>query len=248
MIFSLLILFIIFMNFQNSKCYISPKSWLETLLIKELSDFQKGQRIMTGMFREFDRICSKYNLRYWCTGGTFIGVVRHGGWIPWDGDIDVAMLDTDYKKFQKIVQKELPKDMWFQDKTVDSHYSSSIGKMRYLNAHYSDDNSRKWHNGIQIDIFIFKKKGNKITGPKENYSIYNNSVTTLNVDDVFPLKRLPFEGVPVYVINKYKEYSINNFGYFPPKYPPISKQKCHEGRISFNIPDWIKEKYPKLYL
>jgi lipopolysaccharide cholinephosphotransferase len=55
---------------------------------------------MTEMLRSFDKVCRKYNLKYWCVGGTFIGTIRHHGWIPYDGDVDVCMLDTDYEIFR----------------------------------------------------------------------------------------------------------------------------------------------------
>lgn len=94
------------------------------------------------MLREFDNICRNNNLKYWCVCGTLIGVVRHKGWIPFDADIDIAMLEKDYKKLRNIIQNKLSKDYWFQDKTIDKYYKSEIGKIRYLYALY-DDYSRK---------------------------------------------------------------------------------------------------------
>lgn len=47
----------------------------------------------------FDRFCQKNNLRYWVSGGTMLGVLRHKGFIPWDDDIDVLMPDVDYERF-----------------------------------------------------------------------------------------------------------------------------------------------------
>lgn len=56
---------------------------------------------------EFDRICKKYNLRYYAYYGTLLGTVRHKGFIPWDDDIDVAMMREDYNRFIHIAPQEL---------------------------------------------------------------------------------------------------------------------------------------------
>ena len=78
-------------------------AYLKRLSASELEDLKKGQGIMTSMLKEFDQICRKHNLNYWCIGGTLIGAVRHKGWVPWDADIDVGMLESDYTKLQEII-------------------------------------------------------------------------------------------------------------------------------------------------
>ena len=59
------------------------------------------------MIKEFDRICRKYNLRWFADSGTLLGAVRHGGFIPWDDDVDVVMFRPDYMKFQSVIEDEL---------------------------------------------------------------------------------------------------------------------------------------------
>ena len=54
------------------------------------------------IFTYFQRICKENNLRYWVGGGTLIGALRHGGFIPWDDDIDVFMPRPDYEKLYSI--------------------------------------------------------------------------------------------------------------------------------------------------
>lgn len=57
---------------------------------------------------EIDRICRKYNIQYFAEWGTLLGTIRHGGFIPWDDDMDIAMKRIDYERFLKIAPKELP--------------------------------------------------------------------------------------------------------------------------------------------
>ena len=55
-----------------------------------------------------DSICKKHNIPYWADWGTLLGAVRHGGFIPWDDDLDISMKRKDYEYFMKIAKNELP--------------------------------------------------------------------------------------------------------------------------------------------
>ena len=59
------------------------------------------------MLKAIADLCEKYDIRYTLYCGTLLGAVRHGGFIPWDDDIDIAMPLKDYRRFQKAAG-ELP--------------------------------------------------------------------------------------------------------------------------------------------
>lgn len=61
------------------------------------------------LLRIFDKLCNKYNLRYWLEGGTLLGAVRHKGFIPWDDDLDVAMPREDYDRVIPLMKEEMEK-------------------------------------------------------------------------------------------------------------------------------------------
>jgi phosphorylcholine metabolism protein LicD len=224
-------------KFENSDPHDKYTIEMSPKLTKEdIEDLKRGHKIMTNMFKEFDRICRKHNLKYWCIGGTLIGAIRHKGWIPWDGDIDVGMTETDYKQLQTVIQHELPEGMWFQDKTVDKYYKSDIGKVRYLDSIYKDYKDQSWHNGLQLDIFIYNEQDNIIKRNNEpiNYKIH-------------PLKETYFENIKVYIPFEYTKYLIHHFGEKYMEFPEINNRYPHEGRFGLFCPDWVKKKYPYLY-
>lgn len=63
---------------------------------KQLTDYK---RVLVRTLQAFDKFCTDHNLRYFAIYGTAIGAVRHNGIIPWDDDIDVAMIREDYDRF-----------------------------------------------------------------------------------------------------------------------------------------------------
>ena len=70
------------------------------------------------MINEFARICKKHNLKWFAYAGTLLGAARHNGFIPWDDDVDLAMLRPDYDKFIQIAPTELDSN-YFLDNWID---------------------------------------------------------------------------------------------------------------------------------
>src|SRR5699024_2273587 len=120
---------------------------------KQLRKLQKEQMIL---LKEFDRICRKHNIAYYLHAGTLLGAVRHGGFIPWDDDIDLSMFRNDYNKLKSIMEKEIDmKKFFFQNQETDQHYNWVFERLRLNNTVYKrvGQEHLKCHNGIFIDIF-----------------------------------------------------------------------------------------------
>lgn len=117
------------------------------------------------MVKEFVQICEKHNLKYFMAGGTFLGAVRHKGFIPWDDDIDLGMYREDYEQFLKIAEKELElpyKIQTYHNCATHHYYFSHIVDTRYKVRRMGSLDKREEY--IWIDIFPYDGLPNGIRG------------------------------------------------------------------------------------
>ena len=82
--------------------------------------------VQLAMVDEVERICRKYGLRYFADSGTLIGAVRDRGYIPWDDDIDLAMLREDYDRFVKVAPRELKEGLKLQTVYTEDNYHAAL--------------------------------------------------------------------------------------------------------------------------
>lgn len=104
-----------------------------------------------------DAICEKHGINWFADYGTLMGAVRHDGYIPWDDDLDICMLRSDYKRFWEVAKKELPKEYVLMTLDKQPEYRELIG--RVVNSHsidYSDRHMKEFYGcpyTVGIDIF-----------------------------------------------------------------------------------------------
>ena len=126
------------------------------------SDLRKAQLRMLTLLRFLDKICKEYNLEYWLDSGTLLGAARHGGFIPWDDDIDVCMMKKDAEHLKNIMGDKIWQEhIVLQTHETDPNYfHPSWITLRDIKSEYITDNY--YHNiikykGLQIDIFIIEE-------------------------------------------------------------------------------------------
>ncbi|PKL07275.1 MAG: hypothetical protein CVV53_00395 [Spirochaetae bacterium HGW-Spirochaetae-9] len=118
------------------------------------SDLRGCQLVMLRLLRIFDATCRELGLKYWLDSGTLLGAVRHGGFIPWDDDVDIAMPLEDYRRFLKEAPDILPFDTFLQDKASDPDYDLPFAKLidRYSRLDEPGGKKKACMDGIFIDI------------------------------------------------------------------------------------------------
>lgn len=124
------------------------------------SDLRKQQQILLDILIEVDRICNKYNIPYWLSYGTLLGAVRHGGFIPWDDDLDIEMEMQYFKKFINILPKELDEKFVLQTHQTDKNYVAPYAKIKDTRSivYENDNRDRNYkYRGIYIDVFPIEK-------------------------------------------------------------------------------------------
>ena len=119
---------------------------------------RKLQMAELELLMEVDRICRKHGIAYSLEGGSLLGAIRHKGFIPWDDDVDVAMMRPEYERFFRACQKDLNTQRFFlQDYRTDPYYPWGYPKLRLLHTLFLREGQEhlKFHQEIGIDIMLF---------------------------------------------------------------------------------------------
>nr|BAM94795.1 LicD-family phosphotransferase [Streptococcus suis] len=150
------------------------------------STLRKAQLRMIEMLSFLDNICKENNITYFLAFGTLLGAKRHGGFIPWDDDMDVFISSSELKRLRKIINNG---DYQFviQDNKIDKGFVRYYNVLRDLNSEYIKDefvhNQRKYR-GVQIDLFPYDygvmESGKKLIG------------MTMGFNEKFLLGKYPF--------------------------------------------------------
>lgn len=124
----------------------------------EGSTLRLAQLRMLDILIEVDKICRKYGIDYWMDAGTLLGAVRHGGFIPWDDDLDICIMKSDYKKFKKAMLEELPDRFAYQDWTTDKHHFEMSPRIRdkYSLINLQVERRQKYR-GLFLDVVLLER-------------------------------------------------------------------------------------------
>lgn len=107
------------------------------------------------MLQELDRICRKQSISYSIEGGTLLGAVKYGDFVPWDDDLDVVMLRPDYERFIDACKTELSDKFFLQNAHTDEQFPLNYTKIRYVGSKYVQKNYEflDIHQGLFLDLY-----------------------------------------------------------------------------------------------
>ena len=116
-------------------------------------DIRTLQLRIIGNLLAVDKVCREHGLRYYIYDGTMLGAVRHGGFIPWDDDLDIAMPREDYETFITYANEWLSEPYEFVSYETDSSYPLPFGKVQDASTALIERPHLPYLGGLYIDVF-----------------------------------------------------------------------------------------------
>ena len=124
------------------------------------------------MMKWFHAFCANHSIRYYVLGGTMLGAARHGGFIPWDDDIDVGVISEDYMKLSELISKTDQKRYVFEwPETGAPDYYYSFAKLYDTSTTLVENTRNRIKRGIYLDIFPLVGMGDDVMEAKRRFDI-----------------------------------------------------------------------------
>lgn len=148
------------------------------------------QRVELDLLKCFIAVCEKLELNYFLVCGSALGAARHGGFIPWDDDMDVGMYREDYNKFMELAPALLPEGIFLQNYKTDINFPHYSAKLRNSNTTYIERAFAHldMNHGIFMDIFPLDGFPTKLSEVRKvrfltkNYNRKNSTAFRLNAN------------------------------------------------------------------
>lgn len=182
------------------------------LRMRKITDIHELRQIQMGILDDIHRFCQEQDLTYFLACGSLLGAVRHGGYIPWDDDIDLFMPRRDYEAFVKRYQSATGHYRVI-DPATEEHYYYTFAKVVDERTRMVEDEVQGYEIGVFIDVFpldyvpddaeerrrLFKKK----------YLLYKIRRCKLSKSNPLRVKgRLPLRSRIGYLCYKYWPMSV----------------------------------------
>ena len=118
--------------------------------MRQIIDIQELRNVQMGILHDVHEYCEAHGLRYFLSSGTLIGAVRHGGYIPWDDDIDIYMPRSDYEQFMASYKAENYRVL---NPATEQHYYYTFAKVVDIRTRMVEAETQGYTIGVYMDIF-----------------------------------------------------------------------------------------------
>lgn len=132
------------------------------------SVLRRAQLRMLEMLDYLVEVADKIGVDWRLDGGNVLGAMRHGGFIPWDDDVDIIVKQKDYKRFCNYLKANPHPQFILQDNTTDEGYLKSWASLRDLKSEHvstEEEGSRDRralenmkYRGLHVDIFPYEDR------------------------------------------------------------------------------------------
>jgi lipopolysaccharide cholinephosphotransferase len=120
--------------------------------MRPITDIQELRSLQMGILDHVHHFCESHGLRYFLSSGTLIGAVRHGGYIPWDDDIDIYMPRRDYEQFLQTYS-DATGTYRVIDPSKEPHYYYTFAKVVDQRTRMVEQETQGYEIGVYMDIF-----------------------------------------------------------------------------------------------
>ena len=193
----------------------------------------------------FNSFCEENNIEYYLMGGSALGAMRHGGFIPWDDDFDVFMNYENYIKFIELCEKKLDVKNFYLQKENTTEWPLFFTKLRMNGTTFIEEDSKNriMHKGFYIDVMCLNNTpNNKIIRYFQYFSARlltinslaergyktNNNVKKITLLIFKPIINSKIKGLLLKIVRSYNKKETLNVGHF-------------FGRARFNKTSFLKE-------
>lgn len=170
----------------------------------------KRQELEIKSLQEIASLLEAHNILWWVDCGTCLGAYRHGGIIPWDWDIDIAILLPDHENVKKVLSQLDPKRYQIQD------WSSYTYPRTFLKLYLKETQNfiDIYHYAINPEektlAYFFTFKDSPFPQSWKEGEL--RCTKPVDYSDVFPLKRGNFDGISIWAPNQVEKFLQSKYG------------------------------------
>ncbi len=169
------------------------QKWQEIYSIEEI---KKIQRIELESLKVFSAVCEKLNIKFFLYGGSLLGAVKYNGFVPWDDDLDVALLREDYEKLIKLGPFLLPEKYELQHPSINKYTPYPYIKFRRTDTEMVEyiNHKVKINHGVYFDIYpidnvpdddiIYAKQHKKLLFIMNLFSLRQSYLLSRPINDI----------------------------------------------------------------
>lgn len=160
-------------------------------------NIEERKSIQIDILKKIHEFCSHSDIKYSLGYGTLLGAIRHGGYIPWDDDIDIVMLRKDYDKFIADFR-----DQRYKIASVETHneWFLPFAKVYDNNTLIVDRKANTPAIGINVDVFPIDNAPND----SKAFMCHRKKISIL----------VKCNGIKLFKINRYSTWHNNAIGMF----------------------------------
>ena len=111
------------------------------------------RHVQLEVLAEFDRLCREHDLVYYLAYGTLLGAIRHGGYIPWDDDVDVMMPREDYERLHAVFPTARPAHLVLDSPTTRTDWPFPYAKISNDRTELFEPLEDPLPLGVNLDVF-----------------------------------------------------------------------------------------------